>query len=101
MLLLDEPTAALDPGQRRRLWERVAALRERGGAVVFATQNLEEVELVAGRVAALREGRLVFDGTTGEYDRAPRRESLGVNRVALLLRRTCSCCGARRSCSGS
>ena len=70
VLLLDEPTAALDPGQRRRLWERVAALRERGGAVVFATQNLEEVELVAGRVAALREGRLVFDGTTGEYDRA-------------------------------
>jgi ABC-type multidrug transport system ATPase subunit len=70
VLLLDEPTAALDPGQRRRLWQRVAALRERGGAVVFATQNLEEVELVAGRVAALREGRLVFSGTTGEYDRA-------------------------------
>jgi ABC-type multidrug transport system ATPase subunit len=70
VLLLDEPTAALDPGQRRRLWQRVAALRERGGAVVFATQNLEEVELVAGRVVALREGRLVFSGTTGEYDRA-------------------------------
>jgi ABC-type multidrug transport system ATPase subunit len=70
VLLLDEPTAALDAGQRRRLWERVAALRERGGAVVFATQSLEEVELVADRVAALREGRLVFTGTTGEYDRA-------------------------------
>ena len=47
VLLLDEPTAALDPDQRRRLWERVAALRERGGAVVFATQNLEEVERFA------------------------------------------------------
>ena len=70
MLLLDEPTAALDPGQRERLWKRVAELRGRGGAVVFATQNLEEVERVASRVAALREGRLVFTGTTGEYDRA-------------------------------
>jgi ABC-type multidrug transport system ATPase subunit len=70
VLLLDEPTAALDPDQRRRLWERVAGLRARGGAVVFATQNLEEVERIASRVAALREGRLVFTGTRDEYDRA-------------------------------
>jgi ABC-type multidrug transport system ATPase subunit len=70
VLLLDEPTAALDPAQRERLWKRVAELCGRGGAVVFATQNLEEVERFAGRVAALREGRLVFTGTTGEYDRA-------------------------------
>jgi ABC-type multidrug transport system ATPase subunit len=63
VLLLDEPTAALDPEQRRRLWARVAALRERGGAVVFATQNLEEIEQVADRVAALREGRLVYVGS--------------------------------------
>ena len=68
VLLLDEPTAALDPEQRRRLWARVAALRAGGGAVVFATQNLEEVESVAARVAALRDGRLVFTGSVGEYD---------------------------------
>jgi ABC-2 type transport system ATP-binding protein len=70
VLLLDEPTAALDPGQRRRLWERCAALREAGGAVVFATQNLDEVERQAGRVAALREGRLAFAGPVNEYDRS-------------------------------
>jgi ABC-type multidrug transport system ATPase subunit len=69
VLLLDEPTAALDPEQRRRLWARVEELQTRGGAVVFATQNLEEVERFAGRVAALREGRLVFAGPTAEYDR--------------------------------
>jgi ABC-2 type transport system ATP-binding protein len=68
VLLLDEPTAALDPEQRRRLWERAAALREAGGALVFATQNLDEVERVADRVAALRDGRLVFAGPVGEYD---------------------------------
>ena len=70
MLLLDEPTAALDPEQRRRLWERAAALREAGGALVFATQNLDEVERVADRVAALRDGRLVFAGPASEYDRS-------------------------------
>jgi len=44
VLLLDEPTAALDPGQRRRVWEVADALRAGGGAVCFATQNLEEIE---------------------------------------------------------
>jgi ABC-2 type transport system ATP-binding protein len=70
VLLLDEPTAALDPEQRRRLWARAAALREAGGALVFATQNLDEVERLADRVAALRDGRLVFAGPAGEYDRS-------------------------------
>jgi ABC-2 type transport system ATP-binding protein len=70
VLLLDEPTAALDPEQRRRLWGRAAALREAGGALVFATQNLDEVERVADRVAALRDGRLVFAGPAIEYDRS-------------------------------
>jgi ABC-2 type transport system ATP-binding protein len=58
VLLLDEPTAALDPGQRRRVWEVVNALRGDGGAVCFATQNLEEVEH-ADRVLVLLDGRIV------------------------------------------
>jgi ABC-2 type transport system ATP-binding protein len=70
VLLLDEPTAALDPEQRRRLWDRVTALREAGGGIIFATQNLDEIERHADRVAALRDGRLVFDGPAEEYDRA-------------------------------
>jgi ABC-type multidrug transport system ATPase subunit len=69
VLLLDEPTASLDPGQRRRLWETVTALREEGGSVVFATQNLEELDLYADRVAVLQRGRLTFAGPTAEYDR--------------------------------
>jgi ABC-2 type transport system ATP-binding protein len=56
VLLLDEPTASLDPGHRRRLWEVVADVRNRGGAVVFSTQNLEEVERHADRVVALKDG---------------------------------------------
>jgi ABC-type multidrug transport system ATPase subunit len=69
VLLLDEPTASLDPGQRRRLWETVTALRDEGGSVVFATQNLEEVDLYANRVAVLQRGALTFAGPVADYDR--------------------------------
>ena len=58
VLLLDEPTAALDPIQRRLVWDVVSALRGEGGAVCFATQNVEEVEH-ADRVLALQDGRIV------------------------------------------
>jgi ABC-2 type transport system ATP-binding protein len=71
VLLLDEPTAALDQAGRARLWEVAAAARERGGAVVFATQSAEEVERVADRVVALLAGRVVFDGAPPEYAAAP------------------------------
>ena len=64
------PTDALDPEQRRRLWERTTALRDAGGAFAFATQNRDEIERYADRVAALRDGRLVFDGPADEYDRS-------------------------------
>jgi ABC-2 type transport system ATP-binding protein len=69
--LLDEPTAALDPRQRRRLWELATATRDRGGAVVFVTQNLDELERFADRVVVLRDGSLVFDGSHAEYEATP------------------------------
>jgi ABC-type multidrug transport system ATPase subunit len=69
-LLLDEPTASLDPWQRRRLWDDLRALRDAGGALVFATQNLEELEQVADRVLALRDGELVYEGSVAEYEAA-------------------------------
>jgi ABC-2 type transport system ATP-binding protein len=71
VLLLDEPTASLDPRQRRRLWNVAAEVRERGGAVVFATQNLEEVENFASRVVVLLDGAVVFDGSVEEFHRSP------------------------------
>ena len=71
VLLLDEPTASLDPRHRRLLWEVAAQVRERGGAVVFATQNLEELERFASRVAVLVGGELVFDGSLEQFKASP------------------------------
>ncbi len=66
VLLLDEPTAALDPRQRRLVWELVAAVPARGGAVVFTTQNVEEVPLHAHRLVALAGGAVAFEGSEVE-----------------------------------
>jgi len=71
VLLLDEPTASLDPRQRRLLWQVAAHVCERQGAVVFATQNLEELERFATRVAVLVGGELVFDGSLEQFKASP------------------------------
>jgi ABC-2 type transport system ATP-binding protein len=71
VLLLDEPTASLDPRQRRLLWQVAAQVRERRGAVVFATQNLEELQRFATRVAVLVGGELVFDGSLEQFNASP------------------------------
>ena len=71
VLLLDEPTASLDPRQRRRFWDVGQRVRDRGGGVVFVTQNLEELERFADRVVVLLDGEVVFDGSIAEYERSP------------------------------
>ncbi|MGH2909091.1 MAG: ABC transporter ATP-binding protein [Solirubrobacteraceae bacterium] len=58
VLLLDEPTAALDPDQRERLWEFVATLVARETTVLFSSHELGEVQRHAQRVLALQAGRL-------------------------------------------
>ena len=63
VLALDEPSAALDPGQRERLWRFIAGLAQAGRTVVFSTHNVVEAQRYAGRVIVLAEGRMLFDDT--------------------------------------
>jgi ABC-2 type transport system ATP-binding protein len=67
-LLLDEPSAALDPRQRERLWEFISGLAGRGTTIVFSTHNVVEAERYAGRVLVLGDGELLFDGTPAELE---------------------------------
>jgi ABC-2 type transport system ATP-binding protein len=68
VLLLDEPSASLDPRQRERLWEFISALAEGGTTVVFSTHNVSEVERYATRVLLLADGELLFTGTTAQLE---------------------------------
>jgi ABC-2 type transport system ATP-binding protein len=69
VLLLDEPSGALDPRQRQRLWGFIQALTERGTSVVFATHDISEAERHGDRVLVLADGDLLFDGTSEELKR--------------------------------
>ncbi len=70
VLLLDEPSASLDPRQRERLWQFISELTERGTTVVFSTHNVAEVERYAHRVLLLADGELLFTGTPAELEQA-------------------------------
>jgi ABC-2 type transport system ATP-binding protein len=62
VLLLDEPSAALDPRQRERLWRFVESLVDAGTSVVFSTHEVAEAERYAARVLVLADGEMLFDG---------------------------------------
>jgi ABC-2 type transport system ATP-binding protein len=69
VLLLDEPSASLDPRQRERLWEFIGGLAMRGTTIVFSTHNVAEAERYAQRVLVLGDGELLFTGTPAELER--------------------------------
>jgi len=63
VLALDEPSAALDAAQRRRLWEFVRSRTEKGTALVFSSHDAAEAQRNADRLLILVAGGLVFDGS--------------------------------------
>jgi ABC-2 type transport system ATP-binding protein len=66
VLLLDEPSSALDPRQRERLWAFISDLANAGTAVVYATHNVFEAEQYADRVLVLADGERLFWGKPAE-----------------------------------
>ena len=66
VLLLDEPSAGLDPAQRAVLHRAIRAERARGASIVLATHDLDEIAALADRVAVLDRGRLVTVAPPGE-----------------------------------
>lgn len=77
VLLLDEPSVGLDPRQRARLWEFIAALAGRGASVVFSTHDIQEAERYGRRLLVLADGESLFDGSAGELRGAVRDETPG------------------------
>jgi ABC-2 type transport system ATP-binding protein len=69
MLVLDEPTAAMDVEARREFWEGMHRYAALGHTVLFATHYLEEAEASASRVVIIAGGRVITDGTVPEIQR--------------------------------
>ena len=70
LLVLDEPTAALDVEARRAFWNSMRAYARRGHTVLFSTHYLEEADAHADRILVIDRGRIVADGTGEELRRA-------------------------------
>lgn len=73
VLILDEPTAGLDPNQIREVRHTLKKLMETK-TILLSTHILQEVEALANRVILINEGRVVYDGSVQELD--PKREGL-------------------------
>ena len=63
VLFLDEPSNGLDVESRRRVWDLVARLRDRGSAVLLTTHNLDEAQRLADRIELMHAGRILRSGT--------------------------------------
>jgi ABC-2 type transport system ATP-binding protein len=66
VIFLDEPTTGLDPEARLEVWRSVKELADAGTTVLLTTQQLEEAEHLADRIAILHEHQVIVDGTLAE-----------------------------------
>ena len=70
VIVLDEPTAGVDVELRQTLWQFIAKLNKQGSTVLLTTHYLEEAEALCGRIAMLKQGRVVALAQTSELLKA-------------------------------
>jgi ABC-2 type transport system ATP-binding protein len=87
LLLLDEPTAGLDPQSRRQLWERIEHIRRSGGSILLTTHSMEEAQAVCDRVAIIDRGKIITietpAGLIEKHKNDPRVKKVAHGKVTL------------------
>jgi ABC-2 type transport system ATP-binding protein len=66
LVFLDEPTTGFDPAARRAAWDMIRSLRSLGKTILLTTHYLDEAEQLADRLAVLRQGLIIREGTPAE-----------------------------------
>ena len=66
LIILDEPTVAVDPQSRNKILEGIKQLNEQGSTIIYTSHYMEEVEQICTRVAIMDHGRIIASGTKDE-----------------------------------
>ena len=112
VIILDEPTAGVDVELRQELWKFIRELNGAGHTIVLTTHYLEEAEALCGRIAMLKQGRIVaLDETANLLQRllgGARAGASGAHELPAALVRfhagdeaPCACCRCRTTAGGA
>jgi ABC-2 type transport system ATP-binding protein len=80
LLFLDEPTTGLDPQSRAQVWEMVRAIVGAGTTVLLTTQYLDEADQLANRIAVIKAGKIMAEGTSRQL-----KASIGAGTLRVRL----------------
>ncbi len=83
VLLLDEPTSAMDPHSAKIVRDSILAMRDERRAIILCTHNLAEAELLADRIAIIKQGEIVAEGRTADL----KQQLLGQPQLEIHLTR--------------
>jgi len=79
LLFLDEPSIGLDPISRRKVWEQLTKLKERGRSIILTTHYMDEAEALSDKLAIINKGKIVVEGTPQSVRGAVSRETTRID----------------------
>lgn len=84
LIIMDEPTVAVDPQSRNKILEGIQTLNRQGSTIIYTSHYMEEVEQICTRIAIIDHGRVLASGTTEELKKMIKTgETITIEAVAL------------------